>query len=683
LGFVEEVRQILPGISLILTKTGLTRQNDKDSKKNYFSIDISRALHSTYDWIKSSKDLQVLIKESRKNSKTQNNLPNKLSYKKFSQRQIIFLSIASFVGFVLTTFFLILVLSIGSFFIGIRFSVKGSLSAASKSFAVSQRVANISQYLFGVFSKTPVVGRIFSFPQYFSIILEEGANIGQISVQVGVRSKELVGKIFGQEIYDPVPLCQELALDLDNLYKKTGFLQGELISWRGIKAKILRKFLNMDDLNSLRAKISAGKDLAEDLPEILGKSKPQKYLILFQNNMELRPTGGFIGSFAILSLDSGRLGEINISDVYAADGQLKGHIEPPVAFKKYLGEAGWYLRDSNWDPDFSISAARAEWFLDKEIDQSVDGVVAIDLEAVKNLLKIIGPLYLSDFQQEINYENFYEKTQEEVESNFFPGSYKKTSFLTSLAKELTTKISSDFIGQYFSLASALIDSLSQRHIQIFLHRTKARKAVAALGFDGSISIPDCQQNCYMDWLGLVDANVGVNKANYFIQRNASFSVFFDGQSLKRVLIVNFENKANISLGEKAKYRTYLRLLSPQEVSVNAVEFVSNEDKNSLPFETEDIRGRKETGVYLEIEPGQKRSVIFYWQNIPGFTFDKEGVYGLYWRKQAGTVGDKISVNISLPWGTRKYISDNLNLTKDGVFVYNNNLTRDFFSRIYW
>ena len=68
--------------------------------------------------------------------------------------------------------------------------------------------------------------------------------------------------------------------------------------------------------------------------------------------MELRPTGGFIGSYAIMTFDKGRLAEIVVNDVYTADGQLKGHVDPPEPIRKYLGEGGWFLRDSNWDPDF-------------------------------------------------------------------------------------------------------------------------------------------------------------------------------------------------------------------------------------------------------------------------------------------------------------------------------------------
>ena len=192
-----------------------------------------------------------------------------------------------------------------------------------------------------------------------------------------------------------------------------------------------------------------------------------KYLILFQNNMELRPTGGFIGSFSIISFDKGRMTEIVVNDVYSADGQLKGHVDPPEALRIHLGEGGWYLRDANWDPDFSISADKIEWFLDKEINTKVDGVIAIDLSFVQKLLKITGPINLVDFSKTITAENIYINTQNEVESDFFPGSIKKASFLTSLSKELISAVQQIKSDKYFALIKEIYSSLEERHLQLF------------------------------------------------------------------------------------------------------------------------------------------------------------------------------------------------------------------------
>ena len=79
------------------------------------------------------------------------------------------------------------------------------------------------------------------------------------------------------------------------------------------------------------------------------------YLLLLQNNMELRPTGGFIGSVGLLDLQDGKMNNLDILDVYTIDGQLKGHVDPPDPIRKYFNQPNWFLRDSNFDPDFANS----------------------------------------------------------------------------------------------------------------------------------------------------------------------------------------------------------------------------------------------------------------------------------------------------------------------------------------
>ena len=157
-----------------------------------------------------------------------------------------------------------------------------------------------------------------------------------------------------------------------------------------------------------------GEKISQRLPYLLGNDKTKTYLILFQNNMELRPTGGFIGSFSLVKFSKGKMVDMPVYDVYTADGQLKGYVEPPTPIRDFLGEANWFLRDSNWDPDFAISAQRAEWFLNKELEIGVDGVVGIDLEIIRSLIKIVGPIKLIDFNQTIDENNMNDVIQKEV-----------------------------------------------------------------------------------------------------------------------------------------------------------------------------------------------------------------------------------------------------------------------------
>lgn len=579
--------------------------------------------------------------------------------------------------------FFLLFVSVGSLIAGGKLLEKANMSGSKNGAYLSKGTSRGASFGLGIYSSLPVAGGLFR-PFY------QTANIVERSSEIllkGATVAEEVGsfgeKILGDEVYDPASLSQEIYLNLDNLYQDLGFLDGEIKEQGSLFRSAAGRFMKDADLADLRTKVLQLKGVFLEAPALLGKDKPAVYLLLFQNNMELRPSGGFIGSLAIVTFDGGRLSDVNVQDVYSLDGQLKGHVEPPEPIKSHLGEANWFLRDSNWDPDFPTSASRAEWFLGKEIGKSVDGVVSLDLETAKSILRITGPITLVDYAEVVSADNLYEKTQNEVEESFFPGSIKKASFLTALARQFLEEVFSLPKEKGLALGKSLLDNLEERHIQIFLHRKEAQRAVSGLGFDGSFQTPSCSGNCYSDFAGLVEANVGVNKANYFVKRSMDMEAGLEGEVLSRRLTVTYENSANSALGLSGRYKVYVRLFVPLGSEVG--EPLVGQGQELVPT-TPDIRdsgGKREVGLLLEIMPGQTETVTFSWSGPNPLTYEQSGQYRLYWRKQSGTDKDPVALKITLPPGVKATPSLGATLTKDGVFVYNTTLARDLFSRISW
>ncbi|MFA5318027.1 MAG: DUF4012 domain-containing protein [Patescibacteria group bacterium] len=119
------------------------------------------------------------------------------------------------------------------------------------------------------------------------------------------------------------------------------------------------------------------------LHSLLFEEQEQVYLILLQNNTELRPTGGFIGNYGILKIKEGRITSLYIDDIYNLDklAEEKLEIIPPEPLRKYFNRERWFLRDINWSPDFSISAHRA-WamYLLEGGQEKIDGIIAVTLK---------------------------------------------------------------------------------------------------------------------------------------------------------------------------------------------------------------------------------------------------------------------------------------------------------------
>lgn len=496
-------------------------------------------------------------------------------------------------------------------------------------------------------SKIPSrIGKVFAFYSsdlsYSLYLTNNLADVGLAGLDAAESASELVGKILGNEIYDPDNVTGKLRASLNFLYQSVSIIQVETVSNMGGGGVVAKKVSKKIDFEKYKTLLTETSKVLQELPEILGKDQRKTYLVLFQNNMEIRPAGGFIGSFAVVTFEGGRMTDFSVSDVYSADGQLKGHIEPPAPIRKYLGEANWFLRDSNWDPDFPTSAKRAEWFIDKEIGRSVDGVAAIDLSPVKDALLSMGPMYLADYDMDITSENLYEKTQEEVHEDFFPGTQKKASFLTALSRNMVSTLSDLDSAQKLELMKSFYRNLEARHVQFYFHNEKAQIAIANLGWAGEIAKGNCGENCYPDFLGLVEANLGVNKANYFISRDQNLEVNISEGRVERKLTINFKNSANPALGAPANYKSYVRVLVPFDASVQGT------------FDVTESRGLKEIGFLIEVAPGQSKEIDLSWTSAGA-----EENYGVFVRKQAGT--DE---------------GGNLFVAIDGKLVYNSKLTRD-------
>ncbi|MDP3994820.1 MAG: DUF4012 domain-containing protein, partial [bacterium] len=602
--------------------------------------------------------------------------------KSFSKKRIVLALCVLFAVFVFPIF--LLIASPLSLLQAKRFVEEGKIDTAKRFLEISATTSLLAEGQFILYSKIPLVGNIYTQGVNMARTLNNISSIGTEGTSLLKESSMLAINALEGNDYDVSDYSNKLALRLSSIYEGLAFLESEMNAVDGFWKKSMLKILQdngLKNVGEIKSLVLSGKLFLDNLPSVLGTDGKKTYLVLLQNNMELRPTGGFIGSFALVTLDMGKVSDITIQDVYSADGQMKGYVKPPDPIRDYLNEESWFLRDSNWDPDFPTSASRAEWFLDKEIDVSVDGVISVDLEPVKNLLGIYGPLLLNDYNVTLDENNFYEKTQTEAEKEFFPGSYRKSGFLTAVARGLTDKLVNPNDENSLNIMKIFYKNLNRKHIQIFLHDKKAQSAISDMGWDGSVEHPNCTGNCYSDWFGLVEANLGVNKSNYYIERSHLLDVsLLENMVVKKSLVTKYRNSANSELGPGAVYRTYTRLMVSPEAEIESVYLVNGESKESLRFDTVLVSGRKEIGFFMEIPPGGERFLHVDWSNETGLNKDDKGQYGMLWRKQPGVGDDPIQISF-----------DFKPLTFDGqdgynakrYTEYNTLLSRDFVSRIFW
>ncbi len=473
---------------------------------------------------------------------------------------------------------------------------------------------------------------------YLMVGLQAGSGLGEL-VEAVQEVTNIAQAIFQGQSADVKQLTSEIGLSLDAVYEQFSYLEAEIKS-KSSTRQFLERFDEklVDNLSLAREMILKSKKMTRLLPETIGLYEKKVYLVLFQNNMELRATGGFIGSFGLVTFENGKLVDFQVSDTYSADGQLKGHVDPPTAIRDYLGEAGWYLRDSNFNPDFPTSARRAAWFLEKEIGRKVDGVLAIDLFLIQKILRVIGPIDLIDYDEKINADNLFERAEYYTEASFFPGSTQKKDFLGALANSLFEEIHQAEEGEWLAVSQAVYQSLRAKDLLIYFNDPEAANVLADLGWDGSLRGLSCEEEekeCLVDYLMIVESNFGINKANYFVKRNLTHRVNFDSKNrINEILRIDYHNQSQSEVFPAGRYKNYLRILVPEGTKLKKVT-IDGEKVDEDKIDEEGIKGKTAFGFLVEVPIQTKKTVEISYQLADKLSFNPGSRYLLYLQKQPG------------------------------------------------
>ena len=295
--------------------------------------------------------------------------------------------------------------------------------------------------------------------------------------------------------------------------------------------------------------------------------------------------------------------------------------------------------------------------MDKEIDVEVDGVISIDLEAVKKLIAITGPIKINGTEVTVASDNIYDFIQSDNNDNL----------LTELFSGLLTSLTNIQHDKYLDISKALFDSLEQKHIQVFLHTVTSQKSLGILNWNGAVNLGMCSDNCYSDYVGVVEADLGRDKGNLSLERSMTLESTLKDDSISRALRIDLKNNGD------NPYTIYVRVIAPEGSEFTRVEKFKGEDLSArINPDIETIKDRTEAGVYLVVEPKSSATLVYRWDSRVELNFGLRGRYNLVWRKQSGTQTNPIFVNIKTPL-----------LTSGQAESYNTTLSRDFNTHLSW
>ncbi len=471
------------------------------------------------------------------------------------------------------------------------------------------------------------------------VLSDRGVQVMNDSLTAQETSSLAYRQFLGTAPGSAIDTSASISGQLESLYANLSGVQAEVTALQnpfGWSFVSELQAASQNQLPEARRGILVAQQILEVLPELIGKEGKQEYLVLLQNNAELRPTGGFIGSLGILTVENGKFLDFRVEDVYAADGQLNGYVEPPAELKQYLGEAQWYLRDVNWSPDFPTVAQQASWFLDKSLRIQPDGVIGINLSVAQEILRVTGPISLIDYGEVITADNLYERAQTHAEANFFPGSSQKKDFLSAVATALFQKVLSGNESST-ALLPALYQSAQESQLLISVQNPKAQSVMSAVGWDGGVRTPDCPQaftagNCFVDTVLQVEANVGVNKANQYIRREIVHTANIADTDVLHSRTVTLHNTAQSHSWPQGAYKSYFRLFVSPRASVIGVT-VDGQVLAPEMIHLQQEMGKQVIG-FLVNTPINSQSVVNVQYRVP--LESSWTAYALFEQKQSGT-----------------------------------------------
>jgi hypothetical protein len=177
------------------------------------------------------------------------------------------------------------------------------------------------------------------------------------------------------------------------------------------------------------------------VPTALGADGPRTYLISFQNDAEIRATGGIPGAFVLLRADHGKLTLENFApDTYLNDVTASGLNLGPDFDELYQAARQDYA-DSTYSPHFPDAAQIWATMWQHKTGQHIDGALAIDPTGLSYLLARTGPVTLPDGSS-VTAANVVELTQKELYDRY-PGTAESTArkqYLIDIAKAVSTRL---------------------------------------------------------------------------------------------------------------------------------------------------------------------------------------------------------------------------------------------------
>jgi hypothetical protein len=289
-----------------------------------------------------------------------------------------------------------------------------------------------------------------------------------------------------------------------------------------------------------------------ELKTFLGSGRDKRYLLIFQNNAEMRGSGGFLGGYALVDFREGKIRNMEVpgGGSYDTEAGLTESIKAPEPL--WLVNPRWHFWDANWWPDFPTTAKNLMWFYEKSDGPSVDGVISFTPSVVEKLLTVTGPIDMTkDYGVVIDANNFWQQVQltterehvikknPDVVSHLPVGEENKPKkiigdLLNKMVEILPSKLNKENLVKLFSITE---DSLSSKQVMFYFKDSNLQSKISERNWAGEmIKAP-------LDYLMVVNTNIAGAKTDKVITEDITqdINILEDGSVVSTVTITRKHN----------------------------------------------------------------------------------------------------------------------------------------------
>jgi hypothetical protein len=299
--------------------------------------------------------------------------------------------------------------------------------------------------------------------------------------------------------------------------------------------------------------------LADFLGAAMGSGGPRRYLVLFQNPSELRPTGGFLGSFAEITVTRGDLTNLRVpgGGTYDVQGQLTARLIPPEPLQ--LIAERWEFQDANWSPDFATAAEAIRFFWSKSGGPTMDGIIAVNATVLEQLLVLTGPIDVPELGKTITAENFILETQKAVELEYDRTENQPKKIIGLLAPRVLERLKALPQERIIDLFRILSEALETKEVQIAMKEPSEQAFARRYGWTGEL------KPVTGDALAVIGANIAGQKTDLAMEEQVHHEAIVaeDGGIEDHVTVVRTHTATKGEIFYGVRNVSYLRFYVPR------------------------------------------------------------------------------------------------------------------------